>query len=183
MEKSVRQTAIKLSKEAVFIIITVAGAILLPQLFHGLGVVLGIGGALGQIFLPMYLPVMLIGFYRGAIPGAVTGLLAPILSFAITGMPAENMLPYITVELIATGIFAGALVKAKYPSILKVLSVQVLAKIVRLGTFAFIVGLINGGAITASSLFAGIAQSLPGIALQLIVVTALLMVKGKENHE
>lgn len=183
MERTVKQTAIKLSKEAAFILLTVVCAVALPQLFHGAGVLLGIGGQLGQIFLPMYLPVMIIGFYRGWIPGAIAGLLAPLFSFWMTQMPSAALLPYITVELIATGIFAGLLANARYPAILRVLSVQALAKAVRLVSFMIVNCLINGNALTATALFAGITQSIPGLALQLIIVTALLMVKRKENHD
>ena len=183
MERTLKQTAIRLSKEAAFILLTVVCAVALPQLFHGAGVLLGIGGQLGQIFLPMYLPVMIIGFYRGWIPGTIAGLLAPLFSFWMTQMPSAALLPYIALELVATGIFAGLLANAKYPAILRVLSVQVLAKAVRLGAFAFVTCLVNGNALTATALFAGIAQSIPGIALQLILVTALLMVKRKESHD
>ena len=183
MERTVKQNAIRLSKEAAFILLTVVCAVALPQLFHGAGVLLGIGGQLGQIFLPMYLPVMIIGFYRGWIPGAIAGLLAPLFSFWMTQMPSAALLPYITVELIATGIFAGLLANARYPAILRVLSVQALAKAVRIGAFMFVTGVINGNTLTAASVFAGITQSIPGIVLQLILVTALLMVKRKESHD
>ena len=66
---------------------------------------------------------------------------------------------------------------------LRVLSVQALAKAVRLAAFVVGTCLINGGSLTATALFAGITQSIPGLALQLIIVTALLMVKRKENHD
>ena len=60
MEKSLNKVIFKLSKEAAFILITLVSAVALPQLLHTLGIGLGIGGKLGQIFLPMYLPVMII---------------------------------------------------------------------------------------------------------------------------
>ena len=37
----------------------VAGAVAVPQLFHVLGAVSGLGTSLGEIFLPMHLPIML----------------------------------------------------------------------------------------------------------------------------
>ena len=73
MERTIRKTAINLSKEALFILVTVASAVILPQILHGAGLALGVGGQLGQMFLPMYLPVMILGFYRGAVPGAIVG--------------------------------------------------------------------------------------------------------------
>ena len=182
MEKTLRRTIIKISKEAAFILITIVSAVLLPQIFHGIGVLLGIGGKLGQIFLPMYIPVLLIGFYRGSASGAVTGLLAPLVSFAITGMPAETLLPYITLELVATGALAGVFAKAKLPAFVRVLSVQVAAKIIRLVAFAASLYLTNG-TVAASALFSGILISIPGVVLQLGLVTYLTVKKEKKLGE
>ena len=84
-----------------------------------------------QMFLPMYIPVIIFGFYRGAVPGAIAGILAPLCSYAITQMPVKALLPYIAIELVFTGFFAGIFSKVKMPSVLRVLSVQICAKIVR----------------------------------------------------
>ena len=181
MEKALfKRTLIKISKETLFILLTVASAVILPQIFHGVGVLLGVGGKLGQILLPMYLPVLIIGFYRGIAPGAVAGFFAPLISFALTGMPQESLLPYITVELIATGALAGVFAKIKIPATLRVLSVQALAKALRLIIFAIALYSANG-AITATALFAGIVSSIPGILLQLILVSYLIIKKEKSN--
>ena len=96
MENTIRKKAISLSREAAFILMTVLSAVVLPQILHGVGALLGVGGQLGQMLLPMYIPVLIIGFYRGPVPAAVVGLAAPLLSFALTGMPAVGILPYIT---------------------------------------------------------------------------------------
>ena len=181
MEKTLRNIAIRISKEAAFILLTVASAVVFPQILHTLGVALGIGGQLGQMLLPMYLLVMILGFYRGEIPGAITGLLAPLVSFAITGMPAEALLPYITLELIATGIFAGAMTRVKFFAPLKVLAVQVMAKAVRVFVYAIAL-YTTTGAVSASALTAGILTSVPGLILQLVAVTLLIVKKeGKHN--
>ena len=71
MEQSIKKIALKLTKETVFILLTVASAVIFPQLLHVIGAEVGVGGKLGQMLLPMYLPVMILGFYRGVIPGAV----------------------------------------------------------------------------------------------------------------
>ena len=181
MEKVLRKRVIKLSKEAAFILLTVVCAVVLPQIFHGVGVLLGVGGKLGQIFLPMYIPVLIIGFYRGPVSGAITGLLAPLVSFAITEMPSAALLPFITLELIATGLLAGVFFKVKLPAVLRVLSVQVIAKLVRLAVFAISLYMTNG-TVTASALFAGVLVSVPGIVLQLVLVS-FLIVKKEKQHE
>ena len=181
MEKTLRNRAISLSKEAAFILITVVCAVVLPQIFHVAGALIGVGGKLGQIFLPMYIPVLILGFYRGPATGAIAGLTAPIVSFAITGMPSAALLPFITLELVATGLFAGVFFKVKIPAVLRVLSVQVMAKVVRLAVFAISLYVANG-AVPASTLFAGIFTSVPGIILQLVLVTFLIM-KREAQYE
>ena len=180
MEKTLQKTLIKLSKETLFILLTVASAVVLPQIFHVVGAWCGVGGQLGQIFLPMYLPVLIIAFYRGIVPGAVTGLLAPLVSFALTGMPQTTVLPYITVELVAMGVLAGIFSKVKLPAILRVFLAQAGAKIVRLMVFAVALYLSKGG-VLASTLFAGILMSIPGVVIQLLVVTYCIIKKEKQN--
>ena len=181
MEKTLRNKTITLSKEAAFIILTVVCAVVLPQIFHAVGVLIGVGGMLGQIFLPMYIPVLMVGFCRGPATGAIAGLLSPIVSFSITGMPSAALLPFITLELVATGLLAGLFFKAKLPAVLRVLSVQVMAKAVRLVAFAISLYTANG-TVVASTLFAGVFTSVPGIILQLILVTFLIM-KKETRHE
>lgn len=180
MEKTLRKTAIRLSKEAIFILLTVASAVILPQLLHVAGAWLGVGGKLGQMLLPMYLPTMIIAFYRGAIPGAIVGLLAPIVSYSLTEMPTEALLPYITVELIATGVAAGLLGRVRFFPPLRVLAVQFAAKAARLSVFAAAT-CIRGDALTLESLTAGIATSVPGILLQLVAVSLLIFFKERKR--
>lgn len=179
MEKTLKNTVVKLSREALFILLTVAGAVILPQILHGAGILLGVGGKLGQIFLPMYLPVLILGFYRGPISGAIVGFLAPLVSFAITGMPLEGVLPYITVELIALGLMAGVFSKVKMPKLLRVVAAFAAAKLVRLTVYAVAL-LLTTGTVAPSALFAGIVLSLPGMAIQIALVTLLLVLREKK---
>ena len=181
MERTKRTLALRVSKESAFILMTVAAAVVLPQIFHELGALLGIGGTLGQIFLPMYIPVLILGFYRGVIPGAITGLIAPLVSFAFTGMPTKALLPYIAIELVATGVFAGLIRNMRAPAVLRVFLVQVLAKVVRVGALACNIYFVGNGVITAERLFAGVAQSLPGVILQLVLVGCLLKEMNNEG--
>ena len=178
MEKLLNKKVVKLSKEAAFVLITVVCAVVLPQIFHALGVVFGIGGSLGAMFLPMYIPVLIFGFYRGPLSGAVAGLLTPVISFMITGMPSAALLPFITLELIATGFLAGVLAASKLPAIFRVLAVQVGAKLVRLSAFAISLYAASCN-VSMSVLFGGILTSVPGVVLQLIVVTLLISKKEK----
>ena len=56
-----------------------AAALLMPVLFHVLH--------LGHVFMPMYLPLVALGFFVRPGPAALTAFIVPILSGGITGMP------------------------------------------------------------------------------------------------
>ena len=182
MEKTIRSRIIAFSKETAILISAIVAAVLLPQMVHGIGVVTGVGGMLGQILLPMYIPVFVIGFYRGPVSGILTGLFAPLISFWMTGMPAMNILPYMMIELIAIGALAGLLAKSKGAALWRVLMVQAGAKAVRSLIFAGNLYFATEGALTVSAVFGDVVRSIPGILLQLVVVTVLLKMKEKEDN-
>ena len=181
MRKELRKTILYLSQETLFILLTIASAVILPQILHTAGAALGIGGKLGQIFLPMYLPVLIIGFYRGPVSGVLVGLFAPLVSFAVTGMPQMALLPYITVELVSLGLFAGVFAKVKMDSAVRVASVQVLAKLIRTAVFAVALAVANLP-VTAPVLFEGVLSSIPGIVIQLVLMTYLIEKKDKKRN-
>jgi hypothetical protein len=56
-----------------------AAALLMPVMFHVLH--------LGHVFMPMYLPLVALGYFVRPGPAALTALLVPLLSGGITGMP------------------------------------------------------------------------------------------------
>ena len=56
-----------------------AASLLLPLLFHLVH--------LGQVFMPMYLPLCTLPFFVRPMPAAITAALVPVLSGAVTGMP------------------------------------------------------------------------------------------------
>ena len=51
-----------------------AAAVALPQVFHAVGAVSGLGTALGETFLPMHLPILLVGLTAGPAVGAISGV-------------------------------------------------------------------------------------------------------------
>ena len=69
-------------------------ALLLPVVFHALG-----GPALGRVFLPMHLPIIVAGFVVGPPTAAGLGIVVPLLSSALTGMPPLPLAPLMSVEL------------------------------------------------------------------------------------
>ncbi len=77
-------------------------AIVIPVLFHLVG--------LGKMFLPMFLPILTLGFLTQWRTAAAAGLLAPLVSSLFTGMPPlmPPVAPMMMVELAALAGIASA---------------------------------------------------------------------------
>lgn len=86
----------KLTYSALFL----AFGVILPQVFHFFG-------GTGPVFLPMHIPVLLGGFFLGPVSGLILGILTPVFSSLLTGMPAIPILYFMILELAAYGLFAG----------------------------------------------------------------------------
>ena len=140
-------------------------AVLLPQIFHVLGAAAGLGTALGEIFLPMHLPIILVGLLISPLAGTLAGALAPLVSFALTGMPSALMLPFMMIELAAYGLFAGLLRGAKLPTVAKVVLVQLAGRAVRAVAILFAVYALGRG-VAIATIWTSIAKGLFGLILQ-----------------
>lgn len=149
----------------------------LPIAFHSIG----LGGALS----PMHIPVLLCGIVCGGGPGLLCGLVGPVISSLLSGMPPMLMLVRMVPELCAYG-FAGGIVM----------------KYVRTGRTAYDVYISLGTAMIAGRIVGGIAsavfytvtsgvysvtlwltsyfaESIPGIIVHLILVPVLYLALEK----
>lgn len=150
---------------------TVAAAVALPQLVHLVGGALGLGASLGSVWLPMHLPVLLLGFLAGPVAGVAAGVLAPLASFAVTGMPAAAILPAMVVELACYGLAAGLVRGSRLPLVAQVLLVQLSGRLA-----VVVLGLMPlAGEVTAT------VTGLPGILLQLVAIP--LVLAAVRRHE
>lgn len=143
----------------------IIGAVAIPQLFHLLGAVSGLGTALGETFLPMHLPIILVGLLVGPYAGAAAGLLGPLASFALTGMPNAMMLPIMMVELCAYGIIAGLMRNVNLANIVKLLIVQLGGRIIRAGAVLIAVYAF-GSAVPIKTIWMSSVIGIFGIVLQ-----------------
>lgn len=151
------------TKEAIFAAVFTALAVYAPMVAHYFG-----GAAAGRIFLPMPFFVILAGLILGWRAGLVAGIASPIISFLVSGMPAANILPFITIQLCFYGFMAGIL-KSKFNawfSIAGALSVGLLAGGIsvflfsKMGAAGFMLGAVKDGWI--------------GIALQFLFLPLIL---------
>ncbi|MGN1081755.1 MAG: ECF transporter S component [Acutalibacteraceae bacterium] len=144
----------------------VISAVILPQIFHAIGAVSGVGTAVGSALLPMHIPVILAGIIGGPAAGLITGVVSPVLSFAISGMPSAVVLPFMTLELAAYGACSGFLAKTEMNSFLQILIVQLSGRAVRALAVLFAVYALGYTAVTVSSILTMVTTGLFGIVIQ-----------------
>lgn len=151
----------------------IALGIALPLAFHSVP-------NAGRVFLPMHLPVLLAGFLFGPVSGLVAGILTPLLSSVFTGMPPMAPMPIavqMAVELATFGLLAGLLFHTLkmnlFVSLLLTLAAGRLAySVITLALFP----LFGLNSIPLSVVFgASIITALPGLALQIISIPAIIL--------
>lgn len=165
-------------------IAAIVGAVVVPQFFHVLGRISGVGSLPGETFLPMHLPIILVGMLAGPYAGAIAGFFGPLLSFALSGMPTATMLPFMMVELCAYGLFAGLLRSRPMPSVLRVLSVQLLGRVVRAAAILISVYGFSHTAVSVNSIWNSLRTGAFGIVLQLLLLPLLCYwIEHATHHE
>jgi membrane-associated HD superfamily phosphohydrolase len=88
------QCTLAYTRHLVLTALCVALGLVLPWVFHLVG-----GGQLGSMFLPMFLPLLLLGLLVPPGLAVLGGALTPLLSSALTGMPPAPILPEMVIEL------------------------------------------------------------------------------------
>lgn len=166
MTNTVVKPRLSIKTQTLATIGAIAGAVILPQLFHLMGALSGLGTALGETFLPMHLPIILAGLLAGPYVGAIAGVLSPLVSFALTGMPASAMLPFMMIELCVYGLSAGLLSSVKLPSFVKVLIAQIAGRGVRAVAILLAVYAFGSNAVPVAVIWNSIVAGIFGIALQ-----------------
>lgn len=150
-------------------------SIVLPQIFHLTGI-----PQVGSVFLPMHIPVLLAGFMLGPVYGSVIGVIAPVVSYFISGMPTAARLPFMIVELLFYGLASGLfyhIFKFKSKKFGTVISL-VLSMVV--GRLAYAVALVIAGkvfGIEAGGAVAAVTATVTGsygIVLQLITIPPIV---------
>lgn len=157
---------LSIKMQTLYTIGAIAAAVAVPQLFHAVGALSGAGTLPGETFLPMHLPIILVGLLAGPWAGAVAGLLGPVASFALSGMPGAAMLPFMMIELCGYGLFAGLLRNVKIPTIGKILIAQIGGRLLRAAAVLTSVYAIGSTAVGVASIWMTIVKGLPGLVIQ-----------------
>ena len=156
----------------------IAAGIILPIIFHAAG-----GPTAGRTFLPMHIPVLLCGLICGWQFGLACGVITPLLSALMTGMPMMAMLPGMICELAVYGAVAG------------ILTHFIRAKGIYVSTFISLAGAMISGRLVLGVLNSLIFQAgeyslqawvtasfvtaLPGIAIQIVFIPAIVIALKK----
>ena len=155
------------SKEITLTALFIALGIILPLVFHQMALA-------GRIFSPMHIPVFLAGIFIGPVSGLIVGLVCPVMSFLLTGMPPPYAVPLMSLELPVYGVAIGILIRViKFPVISLLLAMI-------LGRLAFALGLFVFGLFLSlpygpkEFIKISVITGFPGIAIQLILIPLLI---------
>jgi Protein of unknown function (DUF1393). len=156
--------------------VCIALGVVLPRAFHAIP-------NAGSVLLPMHIPVLLCGLICSWQYGLACGILTPVLSHLITGMPPMAYLPPMIVELAVYGLLAGILVRViKTKNFLLNTYASLLIAMIG-GRICY--GIVNALIFRAGKysmqiwLTSGFVTALPGIVIQLVVIPALCLALKK----
>lgn len=181
--KTIEKPRLSVKAQTLASIIAIVATVALPQLFHFIGAVSGMGTSLGETFLPMHLPIILVGLLAGPYAGAISGLLGPLFSFALSGMPGAAMLPFIMIELCTYGLSAGLLRSVKLPTIAKAVAVQIIGRTVRAAAILLSVYAFGNESISVAVIWTSITAGLFGLCLQWALIPLIIYRVENLKHE
>ena len=134
---------------------------------------------IGSMLSPMHIPVLLCGFVCGPAWAAVVGAFAPIMRFALFGMPP--LFPTgaaMCFELLTYGVVSGALYRVlpgKKRSIYASLIASMLAGRVVWGAVMAVLMGASGGEFTFAAFAAGaFVNAVPGIVLHIVLIPVMV---------
>lgn len=162
-------------KDLVFTALCIALGVVLPQVLH----FSIFGQQAGRMLLPMHIPVLLCGFLCGWKYGAACGIIVPVLSMLLTGMPPVFPVGIaMCAELCAYGLVAGFLYQ-KRDVYISLIGAMVGGRVVGGIATALLLGFKDYGlSVFATSYF---VTALPGIIVQLAIIPFLVHILAKAH--
>ena len=158
------------TKELVLSGLLLASGIIVPMIFHMFGMT-------GPIVLPMHIPVLIGGFLLPPQLALVLGIITPIASGILTGMPVMFPMAIIMAfELAIYGLTASLSTrKFKLPIIPSLIISMIAGRIAAGLTVAVLVRMFAVKMDPFLFVKSAIITGLPGIIIQLIFIPALLL--------
>lgn len=154
----------------------IACGVILPMVFH----MFSMGGT---VFLPMHIPVLIAGYFLGPIYAAGVGVITPILSGFLTGMPPlVPVMPIMAFELCGYGLISGLVFSKTNKVYLSLIVAMIVGRLFAV-VGAFVVSLTLAPQINpAMYVLGGLTTAIPGMLIQLIFIPILikLLMNNKE---
>jgi len=145
--------------------------ILIPILFHAMG--------LGSVFLPMFIPIAASGFFLSVPYAVCVGVLTPILSMMLTGMPPPPIIYKMIFELSFLAGMTGFLYQKTHLGIFWLIFGGLFS--------AEVMGLLGSAAIAPilglPAQFYAVASLLKGIPGMIVLLTVLPLAIHKIKNE
>ncbi len=165
--------------------------LILSSMFLGLGLILpfltGQVQQLGNMLLPMHIPVILCGLICGPVHGAVIGLTLPIIRSLIFTMPVmyPNAIA-MAFELASYGLICGILYRLRTPGILKniyisIIPAMITGRVVWGIAEVILLGVEHRAFTFEAFILGGFINAIPGIALQLLLIPAIMIAVHKSG--
>jgi hypothetical protein len=131
-------------------------------------------GIMGQVFLPMHIPVLIGGFLLSPYLAFIVGVLTPILSASFTGMPVIFPMGIIMAFELATYGIVASLAIRRFKVIPSLIISLIAGRIVAGLTVFFLVQFIGLKMDPIIFVKGAIITGLPGIVIQLILIPMLI---------
>ncbi len=180
---AISKKRISVTAQFIYAAATIIAAVVLPQICHLAGAALHMGTSIGEVLLPMHLPIILCGILAGPYAAGIAGALAPLASFLMTGMPAKVMLPFMMIELAAYGVSSGLLGKTKLPTLASVFSAQVIGRAVRALAILFVFYVIGSKTVAPAVILKSIPTGIAGIVLQLVSIPLITWAVRRKSND
>ena len=138
----------------------------------------------GSLFSPIHIPVLICGLACGPLWGLVCGIIGPVLSSFITGMPPAAYLPPMMVECATYGAATGLLLKfvrtrnLTADLYISLIGAMLLGRVVSGIAKALIFAPGTSFAVWATASF---VTALPGILIQLVVLPTLIVALSRSS--
>lgn len=172
--KATDKPCVSIKTQTLATLLAIISAVVLPQIFHILGTVSGLGTIPGDVFLPMHLPIILVGLLAGPYAGAISGFLSPLVSFTLSGMPNNIILPFMMIELFAYGLSAGLIKNTKIPTIAKVFISQISGRVMFVLSILTSIYFLGNETINLTNVLNSLRGGIFGIIIQLLVFPLII---------
>ena len=141
----------------------IAIGLIIPAIFHSAGIA-------GKVFLPMHIPVLLGGFLLPPIYALLVGMVTPIISSILTGMPPVFPMALIMMfELGIYGLAASFIFSMLAGRVMAGLVVYILSLAFGIKTLGEPIMFVKTGAVLA----------IPGILIQVVLIPVLMYAINK----